>query len=60
MTKANKKNHRNPNHPLRSREKVSGAAVYATDVVLPNMLWAKALRSPIAYGRIKKIDVSKR
>ena len=29
------------------REKVSGAAIYATDVVLPNMLWAKALRSPI-------------
>ncbi|MSP39150.1 MAG: xanthine dehydrogenase family protein molybdopterin-binding subunit [Deltaproteobacteria bacterium] len=41
------------------REKVSGAALYATDVVLPNMLWAKALRSPIAYGRIKRIDVSK-
>ena len=41
------------------REKVSGAAIYATDVVLPNMLWAKALRSPIAYGRIEKVDVSK-
>ncbi|HWH80166.1 MAG TPA: molybdopterin cofactor-binding domain-containing protein, partial [Candidatus Binatus sp.] len=41
------------------REKVSGAAIYATDVVLPNMLWAKALRSPIPYGRIKKLDVSK-
>ncbi len=41
------------------REKVSGAAVYATDIVLANMLWAKALRSPIAYGRIEKIDVSK-
>jgi len=40
------------------REKVSGAAIYATDVVLPGMLWAKALRSPIAYGRIKKIDTS--
>jgi CO/xanthine dehydrogenase Mo-binding subunit len=39
------------------REKVSGEAIYATDVVLPNMLWAKALRSPIAYGRIKKIDI---
>ncbi|MBM4262857.1 MAG: xanthine dehydrogenase family protein molybdopterin-binding subunit [Deltaproteobacteria bacterium] len=38
------------------REKVSGTAVYATDVVLPNMLWAKALRSPIPYGRIKRID----
>ena len=41
------------------REKVSGAAIYATDVVLPNMLWAKALRSPIAYGRIKNIDTRK-
>ena len=41
------------------REKVSGTAIYAADVVLPNMLWAKALRSPIAYGRIEKIDVSK-
>ncbi len=41
------------------REKVSGAAIYATDVVLPNMLWAKALRSPIPYGRIRKINASK-
>ena len=41
------------------REKVSGAAIYATDVVLPNMLWAKALRSPISYGRIKRIDTAK-
>src|SRR5512141_274603 len=41
------------------REKVSGEAIYVTDVVLPNMLWAKALRSPIAYGRIKKIDTTK-
>jgi CO/xanthine dehydrogenase Mo-binding subunit len=41
------------------REKVSGAAIYATDVILPDMLWAKALRSPIAYGKIKKLDVGK-
>ncbi len=39
-------------------EKVSGTAIYATDVVLPGMLWAKVLRSPIARGRIKKIDTS--
>ncbi len=44
---------------LEGPEKVSGKAVYATDVVLPGMLWAKVLRSPIAYGRIKKIDASK-
>lgn len=41
------------------REKVCGAAIYATDVVLPGMLWAKAMRSSIAYGRIKKLDTSK-
>lgn len=40
-------------------DKVSGLAVYATDVVLPDMLWCKVLRSPISYGRIKKIDVSR-
>jgi carbon-monoxide dehydrogenase large subunit len=33
--------------------------MYATDVVLPGMLWAKVLRSPISYGRIKRIDTSK-
>ena len=40
-------------------EKVSGEAIYATDVILPNMLWAKVLRSPIPCGRIKSINVSK-
>jgi carbon-monoxide dehydrogenase large subunit len=40
-------------------EKVSGRAIYATDVVLPGMLWGKVLRSPIPYGRIKKIDASR-
>jgi carbon-monoxide dehydrogenase large subunit len=40
-------------------EKVSGTAVYATDVVLPGMLWCKVLRSAIAYGRIKNIDTSR-
>src|SRR5262245_45171576 len=41
---------------LEGPEKVSGRAVYAADVVLPDMLWAKVLRSPISYGRIRKID----
>src|SRR2546428_6058285 len=41
-----------------SREKVTGRAVYAVDVTLPRMLWGKVLRSPIAYGRIKRIDIS--
>jgi CO/xanthine dehydrogenase Mo-binding subunit len=42
-----------------SREKVTGRAVYAVDVTLPRMLWGKVLRSPIAYGRIRRIDISK-
>jgi CO/xanthine dehydrogenase Mo-binding subunit len=40
-------------------EKVSGQAIYATDVILPDMLWGKVLRSPIPCGRIKRIDISK-
>jgi CO/xanthine dehydrogenase Mo-binding subunit len=43
---------------LEGPEKVSGRALYATDVALPGMLWAKALRSPIAYGRIKRIEIA--
>lgn len=42
-----------------SREKVTGRALYAVDLTLPNMLWGKVLRSPIAYGRIKRIDIGK-
>ena len=39
-------------------EKVTGAAKYSSDVTLPGMLWGKLLRSPIAYGRIKNIDLA--
>lgn len=48
-----------PTPRLEGPEKVSGRTIYATDVVLPDMLWCKVLRSPISYGRIKKIDVSR-
>ena len=48
-----------PTQRLEGPEKVSGRAIYATDVVLPGMLWTKVLRSPISYGRIKKIDTSR-
>ena len=48
-----------PVQRLEGPEKVSGRAIYATDVCLPDMLWCKVLRSPISYGRIKKIDVSR-
>ena len=40
-------------------EKVTGQAVYAVDVLPRGTLWGKVLRSPIPYGRIKRIDVSR-
>jgi len=40
-------------------DKVSGSAVYAFDVQLPNMVHARTLRSPHPNARIKQIDVSK-
>jgi carbon-monoxide dehydrogenase large subunit len=38
-------------------EKVTGAAKYTSDVSLPGTLWGKIVRSPIAYGRIKRVDI---
>src|SRR5919112_5377454 len=49
----------NPTPRVEGESKVTGAAVYATDVTLPGMLWGKLFRSSIASGRIKRIDVSK-
>src|SRR5512145_387660 len=48
-----------PSPRVEGEQKVAGAAVYAVDVALPGMLWAKVLRSPIAHGRIKRIDTTK-
>ncbi len=39
-------------------EKVTGAATYVYDMVLPGMLYAKTVRSPYAYAKIKSIDTS--
>ena len=39
-------------------EKVLGTAKYVADYHLPGMLYARALRSEIPHGRIKKLDVS--
>jgi len=49
----------NPTPRVEGEFKVSGKAMYAVDVTLPGMLWGKLLRSPIAYGKIKRIDTSK-
>jgi len=36
-----------------------GVAKYETDIVLPNMLFGKSLKSPYARARIKSMDTSK-
>ncbi len=40
-------------------DKVTGKAIYGTDLNLPGMLWGKVLRSPHAHARIRSIDTSK-
>lgn len=40
-------------------EKVTGRAVYASDVRLPGMVYGKILRSPLPHARIRRIDSSK-
>jgi len=39
--------------------KVSGQTVYAADVKLPGLLWAKILRSPHPHARVRRVDVSR-
>ncbi|CAM3960712.1 xanthine dehydrogenase family protein molybdopterin-binding subunit [Bordetella tumbae] len=39
-------------------EKVTGAAVYASDIAIPNMLHGKILRSTVPHARIAKLDLS--
>ena len=39
--------------------KVTGRAEYTVDVVLPEMLYGKVLRSPLPHARIVRIDTSK-
>lgn len=49
-------------HPyprLEGREKVSGRAIYASDIRLPGQLYAKVLRSPYPHARITRLDVSR-
>lgn len=40
-------------------EKVTGKAVYCTDIKLPRMLYAKVLRSPYPHARVISIDTTK-
>ena len=49
----------NPTPRVEGETKVNGQAKYAVDIVLPGMLWGKLLRSPIASGKIKRIDTGR-
>ncbi len=40
-------------------DKVSGTAQYTLDVALPNMAFARTLRSPMPHANIKKIELGK-
>jgi len=38
--------------------KVTGSAIFASDIVLEHMAWAKLLRSPFAHARIVSLDAA--
>ena len=40
-------------------QKVTGQAVYASDMIMPGMLYAQVKKSPHARAKIRGIDVSK-
>ncbi len=39
-------------------ERVSGSAVYPSDIMLPDMLYAVILRSPHSHARVRELDTS--
>ena len=41
------------------RGKVTGEAHFTADIIRPDMLWGKILRSPLAHARIVSIDTSR-
>jgi carbon-monoxide dehydrogenase large subunit len=54
--------HRIVGQPIARRDgadKVTGAARFTADVTLPELVWGKALRSPLPHARIRNIDTSK-
>ena len=44
--------------PVYGTDKVTGAAKFAPDINLPNLLWMKILRSPHAHARILELDTT--
>jgi xanthine dehydrogenase YagR molybdenum-binding subunit len=47
-----------PHARLEGRQKVTGRALYASDVRLPGQLFARVLRSPLPHAHIRRIDLS--
>ena len=45
-------------HRVDGIEKTTGKAVYAGDIELPGMAYAKILRSPVAHAKLVKVDAS--
>ena len=41
-------------------DKATGQGGYSANFLLPGTVWGKALRSPHAYARIKRIDARKK
>jgi 4-hydroxybenzoyl-CoA reductase alpha subunit len=63
MNKGNNGKHKRvigkPFRKVDARAKCTGQTRFADDIVLPRMLFAKLLRSPVPHALIKRIDVSK-
>ena len=45
--------------PVYGTGKVTGSLKFPADIILPNMLWMKILRSPHAHALISEVDTSK-
>src|SRR5262245_41525861 len=48
-----------PFRKVDARAKCIGQTRFADDIVLPRMLFAKLLRSPVPHAKIKNVDVSR-
>ena len=46
-------------HRVDGVEKVTGKAIYTSDIQLPGMAHARILRSPVAHAKLAKVDASK-
>jgi len=57
MTTLNSVGHATPR--IDALKRVTGGATYTADIHVPDMLYARVLRSPHPHARIRKIDLSK-